>query len=229
MMILMHFAKFIVKIQTNLISTNAFVRPSFLERVDLFGIYPSLIHYAAFFNSIKIFKYLVLHHAELNDELNENWLLKCAIAGGSVEVVRFLEQKKINIIEGIHYEIEYCQNDILVWILENQMHSSDYYSEITPDEDRHFTNHFLDFDSNFFIDLSFDKPFYCDNEDFYFDEGVYHNMLILNLKDNPIDENFKYINFDGVFKAIAESNNLQALFIFLDHGMDINAFYLVNL
>lgn len=199
---------------------NKSIRPECFERVDLFLDYPNLIQYAAFFNSIKIFKNLVLHHANFEEKEDELMLLECAIAGGSFEIIRFLEQNKINMINGIPYAIKYCRNDILTWILDNHMHSYDNHFIIEPDEETKFTNHFLDFDDYFF---SCDEPYYCNYESFEKDESAYQNMLVYNREDNPIDNNFKYINFDCVFKAIAESNNLQALFILLDHEMDINA------
>ena len=73
-----------------------------------------LIKLAAFSKSVKVFKYLIMNHAEIDDDL-----INYAIAGGNTEIIRICQQQECPIsLQSFEYAIKYYQNDILLWLIE---------------------------------------------------------------------------------------------------------------
>lgn len=77
--------------------------------------YVSYIELAAFLKSLKILKYLILNHADFNEDL-----IDMAIAGGNLEIVHTCLQKNCPITSNsIKMSIKYYHIDIFTWIIEN--------------------------------------------------------------------------------------------------------------
>lgn len=71
------------------------------------------ISLAAFFGSVKCFKFLLLSGAKLTENV-----MNCAVAGGCFEIVRIISQH--NIKGGIEAAIEFRRNDMINWIRKSQ-------------------------------------------------------------------------------------------------------------
>ncbi|OHT14173.1 hypothetical protein TRFO_03247 [Tritrichomonas foetus] len=75
-----------------------------------------LIEYAAFFCSIKCFKFLLINQATIRSQL-----LKFAIAGGSIEIIRLCEQNGCNFLKAVQYCIRFHKSDIFEWVISNKL------------------------------------------------------------------------------------------------------------
>ncbi|OHT03307.1 hypothetical protein TRFO_29351 [Tritrichomonas foetus] len=90
---------------------------------------PTIIQYAAFFGSIKVFKFLLLQKADLKlKDKNNNSLFTYAICGGNSEIIHLCEQ------EGLHSKTTTAMlqsivlsgnNSIYKWIRENMKHEEE--------------------------------------------------------------------------------------------------------
>ena len=82
--------------------------------INLYEDMPKLIEYAAFFESIKIFKFLWNNNANIT-----NNLLGYAIAGGSYEIVHIIEEKinSISLKSTIDFAIRSHRNDFIEYFL----------------------------------------------------------------------------------------------------------------
>ena len=91
---------------------NQTVKTTVFERCSLISHEPTIIQYASFFNSVKIFKYLLSNKADIKI-LNHGIfsLDHFAIAGGSVEIIHILEQNNFKFESGILFSIKYFRND----------------------------------------------------------------------------------------------------------------------
>ena len=99
---------------------NQRIKSTIFERNSILLHNPTLIQYSAFFNSIKIFKYLLLNNAKIESSNNDYYsLADYAVAGGSIEIIHILEQKGIELYNSIPISIKYYQNDIFQYILDN--------------------------------------------------------------------------------------------------------------
>lgn len=77
-----------------------------------------LIAAAAFYGSIKIFKYLFINKAELNYQRDRRTksLISYAVAGGNVEIIRLLEQQHVDFESSIQTAAEYDQAEAFFWL-----------------------------------------------------------------------------------------------------------------
>lgn len=74
----------------------------------------SLIEYAAFYGSLKIFKFLWMNNVHISDQLRE-----FAVSGGNYEIVHILERKQVNFDEDcLNKAIQYHHNEIARYINE---------------------------------------------------------------------------------------------------------------
>ena len=95
---------------------NQIIEPSLYERCSFIN-KPnvSLIDYAAFFGSIKCFRFLLLNETKLNNTG------KYAIAGGNLEIIHLCEQNN-SLFEGLcEAAIEFHRNDIFHYLYENKI------------------------------------------------------------------------------------------------------------
>ena len=74
------------------------------------------IECAAFYGSLKCFKFLLL-----NIKLNSENLAKYAIAGGNPEIIHICEQQKCNFKDTLDIAIAFHHNDIVQWIVYNDI------------------------------------------------------------------------------------------------------------
>ena len=73
----------------------------------------SLAQFAAFYGSLKCFKYILLNDVTLDDDI-----CKFAVAGGNIEIIHILEQKECQFKYPCFYtSIQYHRNDIADWLL----------------------------------------------------------------------------------------------------------------
>lgn len=184
-----------------------YINPTNFERCPILSQKVTLVQYATFFNSIKIFKFMFLHKVEMDPSLFEY-----AISGGSLEIIRLLAQRKVDLFVGIPISIKYFQNDVLTWILDNYRPTDIDYFESMKYEASSVNNR----------EVSLYPYVYNDDFDDYYQYDA---------DDDENDENdseeskcfLKYLDYDSIFDCILESNNLLALFILFNYGMSINA------
>lgn len=106
-------------------SLESYIKPSIYETNLLLHIRPTLIQYAAFYGSIKIFKYLLLNNVNLSPSL---WFY--AVHSNNAELIHILEEKKVE-IDKIKYEnifiesVKSHHNDIANYILNNYIRNDD--------------------------------------------------------------------------------------------------------
>lgn len=93
------------------------IEPDIFEECRIIQYRPTLISCAAFFGSIKCFKYLLLNHASLSrrDERKKS-IATFAVSGGNVEIIRILEQEKIDFDDTIKDSVIFYHFDIFEWI-----------------------------------------------------------------------------------------------------------------
>lgn len=85
-----------------------------------------LIHLAAFFGSIKCFKFLLLNGSNLQLRTDSNRrLAQYAVAGGNCEIVRICEQKRLDFTRTLHVAAFFHQNQIINWLKDNKNSSID--------------------------------------------------------------------------------------------------------
>ncbi|KAK8883572.1 hypothetical protein M9Y10_042666 [Tritrichomonas musculus] len=70
--------------------------------------------YAAFYGSINIFKYLLLNECTLTYKTAQ-----FAVAGGNYEIIHLLEEKKVSFRSCLEVCIQFHQNDIFEYLIEN--------------------------------------------------------------------------------------------------------------
>ena len=92
------------------IEYSTYEKHSFVESKEI-----SLIDYAAFFGSIKCFKFLLLNGADLSNTG------KYAVAGGNLEIIHLCEQNNISFIEADEAAIEFHRNDIFYYLYDNNL------------------------------------------------------------------------------------------------------------
>ncbi|OHT08740.1 hypothetical protein TRFO_04852 [Tritrichomonas foetus] len=92
---------------------------------------PRLIHIAAFFNSIKCFKYLLLNEADIESSDEAGYTtIHFAVAGGSVEIIRILEQQQFIIFNGTpQVAAQFHQKEILEWLTEEKFNNISEYDQ----------------------------------------------------------------------------------------------------
>ncbi|OHS94619.1 hypothetical protein TRFO_10994 [Tritrichomonas foetus] len=95
--------------------TNLFTPSNMLET------HPTIIQYAAYFGSIKCFKYLLSLGADISIESYPKCsTINFASAGGNMNIIKILDDKKINFKGASQYAAMYYNYDLLVWAIENK-------------------------------------------------------------------------------------------------------------
>ncbi|KAK8852778.1 hypothetical protein M9Y10_017768 [Tritrichomonas musculus] len=131
--------EFIVHVNQSNIKTNDFVIDSSIYETNSFLIdrKTKLIEYAAFYGSVKIFKYLQMHDVQLGQSL---W--QFAIHGKNPEIIRFLEENQVenkSCKELIDESIKCHHNDIANYFLNNFL-QNDINSPIVFDQSIKYYN-----------------------------------------------------------------------------------------
>lgn len=210
---------------------NQTVKTTIFERCSIISHDPTLIEYASFFNSIKIFKHLLLNKADIHAINHDVYSLDhFAIAGGSFEIIHILEQNKISFKSSIQFAIKYLQNDILRWLIDNYKPKSETDFQLM---NFNKNNHNKIFDCHDLVDeeiIEYDDDFYHPKNKYCLPNGL-ENKLEEEEEENDNendDENlnageFEFLDLDLIFDTILTSNNLLALFVLFNYGLNINA------
>ncbi|EAY19523.1 hypothetical protein TVAG_136540 [Trichomonas vaginalis G3] len=98
-------------------SLDHHIRPSVFESCHFVQSEPSLIQYAAFYGSLRIFKFLLLNGSDLNQEdANGSTLAQFVVAGGNVEMVRICQQRKCDFSGCLQIATRFYRFDIFDWL-----------------------------------------------------------------------------------------------------------------
>lgn len=93
------------------------IKPSIFEECWFIQREPSLILCAAYFGSVKCFKFLMLNHASLQmRDQDSRSLAQFAVAGGNIEIIRLVEQAGCDFSDTIHIATHFCHPDIFEWL-----------------------------------------------------------------------------------------------------------------
>ena len=105
---------------------NQKIEPSLYERFSFVNEENvSLIDYAAFFGSIKCFKFLLLNGSNLTNSG------KFAVAGGNIEIINLCEQNQSSFKGSFEAGIEFHRNDIFRYIYDNKIERFSEYNQST--------------------------------------------------------------------------------------------------
>lgn len=75
----------------------------------------SIIEFCSFFGILKVFKYLMLNHVDIDVNL-----INYAIAGGNLEIIHICQQKKCQIsLSTFEFAVRYYRTDIFAWLVDN--------------------------------------------------------------------------------------------------------------
>lgn len=82
---------------------------------------PTLLQLAAYYGSIKIFKFILLNGADLKIKNKEGFSFEhFAIAGGDPEMIRIFEQKGMTFQNTLKVATQFHQNSVFQWIFDNK-------------------------------------------------------------------------------------------------------------
>jgi ankyrin repeat protein len=88
----------------------------YLPSPDLLG-HPTLIQVAAFFGSVKCFRWLLSNGADLRtSDRHFVTLAQMAVAGGNIEIIRLCQQYNLDFYATVHFGVKYHRNDIFNWL-----------------------------------------------------------------------------------------------------------------
>lgn len=107
-------------------SPSSYEWRSFLQKC------PTFLQIAAFFGSVKCFKYLLLNGANLNNnDFEGKTIAQFAVAGGNNEIIRILHQSNVSFAGTLQVAALFHRNEIFRWILENEISSLNEHHEVT--------------------------------------------------------------------------------------------------
>lgn len=178
----------------------------------------NLLEYAAFFGSIKCFKFLLLNHVKPS-----NRLPSFAVCGGESEILRICNQQKECVfdVKALINSIIYRQKSVFDWINTNQM-------KILINDSNNFVNQDFSFifdDINFFIkeinksNINAELYHSIQQNNFYFAD------LLLHLQETSLaSQRNKYTkeNTTPLIFAILNDNTDIVELILSQSGFDIN-------
>ncbi|OHS99638.1 hypothetical protein TRFO_08250 [Tritrichomonas foetus] len=75
----------------------------------------SYLEFAAFYSSVKCFKFLLINHATISEKLP-----KFAVAGGNPEIIHLCEQNNLSFNDTIDVAIAYNHPDLIEWLIETK-------------------------------------------------------------------------------------------------------------
>ena len=89
----------------------------FEKKIDLGDDQMSLISFAAFCGSLKVFKYFTINMVEISRETVE-----MAVRGGNPQIIAFIEQKGMTFNNTNKCALRYHRNEVFQWLEENYTH-----------------------------------------------------------------------------------------------------------
>lgn len=107
--------------QKTVSDVNHRIHPSIFGLPPILQNMPTLIQCAAFYGSLKIFKFLLLNEADLSmkDGVSRT-LVHFAVAGGNLEIVHILDQYEQDFEGSLHVAAKFHQYEIFTWLVENR-------------------------------------------------------------------------------------------------------------
>ena len=95
--------------------------PPFIFGISSFlAFYPTIIQYAAYVGAVKCFKYLLLNYSDLKlTDVCSTTIAQLAVAGGSLEIIRSLEDK-VNFDGCLSVSARFIQNNVFQWLHETK-------------------------------------------------------------------------------------------------------------
>ena len=96
---------------------NQFIVPSLYEPSILLRENITLIELAAYYGSVRCFKFLMLNNADTEIKSDSGWTLaQYAIAGGNLEIIRICEQRQLDFSKTYHFAALFNQNKVFDWM-----------------------------------------------------------------------------------------------------------------
>ncbi|OHT14527.1 hypothetical protein TRFO_15042 [Tritrichomonas foetus] len=172
----------------NICSSPAFKLNSRIESIGITKIMPNpqenptLIEYAAFFGSIKIFKYLLIHI----DSLPQSLVLY-AVSGGNIEILHLCEQHNCSFNDCIKYAVKYRHYDMISWLIETKQCQLDY-------------KYIIKYHANEFI-IKFLQEFISKNDKNILSKMLYSSVKYNNYCLTSFLTNFPNTNLNFVSKS----------------------------
>ena len=170
----------------------------------------SFLEIAAYFGSVKIFKYLLLNGATIrNDEL-----CMMAIYGGNSEVIRICKQNELSFkhksAECLHISIKMQHFDVLRWLIEEEKLTTDYYDfdliKISLKRSNFFAFYYL-------LKVKYDIASSLFWSDSFYDEetkkAVEQNDDVNEEEDKKVDD--FHFNFDDCIAELIIAYNIPVL------------------
>ncbi|KAK8880824.1 hypothetical protein M9Y10_003518 [Tritrichomonas musculus] len=232
---------------------NQTIKSTRYERCILLKTNPTLIQYASFFGSTKIFKFLFLNKADIQKADGMYNIVHFAVVGGCTEIIHILaHENEVDFVSAIPIAIQFFQNDILQWLIENyppkseeDFESMNYYMSnlnFVPLHRRYATYDIYrridDTEDNYYRKSSFlgkrdpiqkvrvRKSYPSQISSDYSDSDVIVDENKEEEEEDKKDLNdnfFNFFDFDILFESIVNSENYLSLFLLFDQGMSINA------
>lgn len=99
---------------------NQELSPSIYEPSLILQNYPPILHAAAFYQSIKCFNFLLMSGSDPNlTDRSHRPLSNFAVAGGSIEIIRIIEQRQLSFEGTLQISTLFNRNDIFSWLYES--------------------------------------------------------------------------------------------------------------
>ena len=178
----------------------------------------TLIEYAAFFGSIKIFKYLVSQKVKIDSKL---WIF--AIHGRNAEIIHIIEDKNIEFNEQIRRECLKCSirchhNELTNYLLNNYINDSNF---VLKQSLKYYNFYFIDYeliDSDIFYELCKRDYFYLATSVINADKNIDINLRTTEEKSKKSNKTEKTVLFVAV-----EKGNLEIVqFLLENKNIDVN-------
>ncbi|OHT02944.1 hypothetical protein TRFO_29820 [Tritrichomonas foetus] len=154
---------------------------------------PSLIELASFYGSFNIFKFLWMNKVDFTPNL-----VKFAIAGGNIEIIKTIENEKVhfmteNFISTLKFAIRFHRNEIANYLIEN--YQDNFISTINNNNNVNNNNH-IDNNNNDFLIANDEINHYLSDVYIFYKVS---EILITNLLTS-----IKYGNFEWFHESINE-------------------------
>ena len=180
------------------IKPSLYERCSFINKEDV-----SLVDYAAFFGSIKCFRFLLLNGQKIKSTF------KYAVAGGNLEIIHHCEQNQTSFERSYQAAIEFHRNDIFYYLYENKIIQFNNLTRLGEECIRYDNYEILE---------------YLEKEGMKIDISIIKTLTIAgNLPLFKYFHNAKRSLKDSLFLSVKSGNFELVKYILEQEGIDINA------
>ncbi|EAY17891.1 hypothetical protein TVAG_011170 [Trichomonas vaginalis G3] len=112
--------------KNSVFNINKIIKRNYLDFPSTIRQEPSIIQYAVYYGSVKIFKYLIVQNPKLDyKDKWDHYLQYFAVTSGNIELVRLVQQQNLKFEGYLKIAAQYSKKDIFNWILETQIQSED--------------------------------------------------------------------------------------------------------